>query len=136
MIRSARCSCGNLQIELNGDPEFVIACNCLKCQKRTGSVFGVSAYFNNNKIIHKKGEFKLFNSVSEAGRTLSRSFCPNCGTTVYWEAEFLPDSVGVAAGCFEDPGFPEPMASVWTRTKHAWVTFPSHWKTSVTQEIK
>ena len=29
-------------------------------------------------------------------------FCPACGTAVYWEAEYLPDDIGVAVGAFVD----------------------------------
>ncbi len=136
MTRIAKCSCGNLQIELRGDPKLVVACNCLKCQKRTGSVLGVGAYFDYDQIVSKCGDQKIFQDTSEAGKKIERSFCPSCGSTVFWDAEFQPNRVGVAVGCFEDPQFPEPILSAWTKSKHAWVTYPSHWRQSETQEFK
>ena len=120
---------------LQGDPSMVVTCNCLKCQKRTGSVFGAGAYFDNNQVIEKKGESTTFNDVRDAGLAIKREFCPVCGTTVFWEAEFQPGKVGVAVGCFEDPNFPEPIATAWTQTKHSWVEFPSTWLSSQTQEF-
>lgn len=136
MNRKASCSCGDTQIELSGDPKMVVACNCLNCQKRTGSVFGVSAYFGSDQILSRKGDPKLFVDTSDAGRKLKRSFCSNCGSTVYWEAEFMPGTVGVAVGCFEDPQFPEPVAAAWNRSKHEWVRFPEKLAKSDTQEFK
>jgi hypothetical protein len=136
MRRKAKCSCGKLEIELAGDPKLVVACNCLSRQKRTGSVFGVGAYFDNDQIVSKKGETKSFTRIGEAGRAATRSFCPDCGSTVYWEAEFQPNRVGVAVGCFEDPEFPEPGVVAWNRSKHEWVQFPSHWPSSQTQDFK
>lgn len=136
MNRIARCSCGNLEIELSGDPKLVVACNCLSCQKRTGSVLGVSAYFDDDQILSRNGEAKNFIDVGESGRAVNKSFCPNCGTTVYWQAEFQPNRVGVAVGCFEDSKFPEPNVAAWTRSKHAWIEFPSHWPSSQTQDFK
>lgn len=135
MHRIAKCSCENLQVELTGNPLFVVACSCLNCQKRTGSVFGVSAYFESDQIVKVTGESKPYTDWSEEGRTLTRRFCPTCGTTVYWEAEFKPDAVGVAVGCFTDPKFPEPVSSVWNRSKHDWVSFPEHWRKSDTQSF-
>lgn len=136
MNRKAKCSCGEIQIELAGDPKMVVACNCLNCQKRTGSVFGVGAYFGNDQIVSKVGDPKLFVDTSDEGRKLNRSFCSNCGTTVHWEAEFMPNTVGVAVGCFEDPNFPEPVAAAWNRSKHKWVNFPENWPKSDTQGFK
>lgn len=133
MNRKAKCSCGEIQIELAGDPKMVVACNCLNCQRRTGSVFGVGAYFGNGQIVSKVGDPKLFVDTSDEGRKLNRSFCSNCGTTVHWEAEFMPNAVGVAVGCFEDPNFPEPVAAAWNRSKHKWVNFPENWPKSDTQ---
>ncbi len=136
MNRKAKCSCGNTQIELSGDPKIVVTCSCLHCQKRTGSVFGVGAYFGIDQIVSKEGDTKLFIDTGEEGRKINRSFCANCGSTVYWEAEFMPNSVGVAVGCFEDPQFPEPVAATWNRSKHEWVQFPESWPKSDTQEFK
>lgn len=136
MNRIAKCSCGNLQIELSGDPRFTVTCHCFKCQKRTGSVFGVGAYFEHHQIVRKTGEQKIYNDVSDAGKSIKRAFCPNCGSTVFWDAEFQPNRIGVAVGCFEDPQFPEPISAAWIQSKHSWVTCPSHWKQSETQEFK
>ncbi|WP_084675406.1 GFA family protein [Methylomicrobium agile] len=136
MNRKAKCSCGEIHIELAGDPKMVVACSCLNCQKRTGSVFGVGAYFGNDQIVSKVGDPKLFVDTSNEGRKLNRLFCSNCGTTVHWEAEFMPNAVGVAVGCFEDPNFPEPVAAAWNRSKHKWVNFPENWPKSDTQGFK
>ncbi|MFL5008270.1 MAG: GFA family protein, partial [Microvirga sp.] len=45
MTRTATCACGQLRVTVEREPERVLACNCRECQRRTGSVFGVSAYF-------------------------------------------------------------------------------------------
>ena len=36
-------------------------------------------------------------------------FCPECGSTVYWDIDAAPEVVGVAIGGFTDPTFPPPM---------------------------
>ena len=50
MIRTARCCCGALRAETTGEPNFVVACHCTECQRRTGSPFGVGAYFPKTQV--------------------------------------------------------------------------------------
>jgi DNA-binding transcriptional LysR family regulator len=52
------------------------------------------------------GEFKDYRLSGEYFQV--RSFCPRCGTTLYWESVAYPDYVGVAGGCFTDSPLPEP----------------------------
>src|SRR6185437_513514 len=120
--RSARCCCGGLQIVASGEPRIVLACHCVECQRRTGSVFGVSAYFAKDQI-SPRGADKLYVRDGQDGRKLSIHFCPECGTSVYWEADRLPGHVGVAVGAFADPDFAPPKHSVWETFRHPWLRF-------------
>ena len=47
-------------------------------------------------------------------------FCPECGSTVYWEISIAPDFVGVAVGGFADPTFPPPMIAGFEAYGAAW----------------
>ena len=127
MERRASCSCGQLCIHTRDEPRLVVACSCLSCQKRTGSVFGVSSYFDNDQIMKISGQSKAYSSLSEDGRLNTRYFCPACGSTVYWYTGLFKGKTGVAVGCFADPLFPKPTAASWMRSKHEWVYFPQHW---------
>jgi len=127
MNRSAKCSCGQLEVFLRGNPFVTGVCSCKQCQRRTGSAFGVGAYFEDTQLIEIKGIAKIYNQLSDAERNVERYFCKACGTTLYWKAEFQPNYIGVAVGCFNDPDFPEPSASVWNCSKFKWVEFPKKW---------
>ena len=135
MLREATCTCGQLTVRVQGDPGIVLACSCLKCQRRTGSVFGVSAYFANEQVAEIIGDSKTFNPATDSGRPSQRHFCPECGSAVYWIAGAFPGHTGIAVGAFADPEFPAPMVSVWNQSKHGWVEFPEHWPSSDTQDI-
>jgi hypothetical protein len=108
----------------------------MQCQKRTGSVFGVSSYFANDQVVTVSGEKTKCSRTGESGLNVDGFFCPKCGSTVYWRADFLQGMTGIAVGCFGDTDFPEPTASVWTASKHEWVSFPGHWKSSESQDFK
>lgn len=122
MTRTARCCCGALQVEAEGDPVAVVACHCRECQRRTGSVFGVGAYYDKEKI-RASGPERVYVRGGQEGRKLRMHFCPTCGTTVYWDADLRPNMIGVAVGAFGDTEFPAPNRSIWERSRHGWVAF-------------
>lgn len=120
----AACSCGRLNIRLSGSPRIVSSCHCLACQRRTGAIFGSTAFFGKDQIVATTGESRTFQRVAESGSTLSFRFCPQCGSTVFWENARLPDQVMVAVGAFADPTFPAPARTVWAKSRHPWLAFP------------
>jgi len=54
--REATCGCGNFRLTLAGEPVLVSACCCTRCQRRTGSFFGVTAYFAPDQLVARTGE--------------------------------------------------------------------------------
>jgi len=122
--REAACQCGRLKIRLKGDPQLVSSCHCLACQRRTGSLFGVQAFFRLDQVASVDGERRSFTRTADSGTPVVSSFCPSCGSTLYWERPNLPGMVTVAVGSFADPQFPAPVRTVWTETKHGWLAFP------------
>ena len=111
MSRIAHCSCGSLRAEVTGEPALVAACHCTECQRRTGSPFGVSTYFQKEQV-SVEGPSKVYVRGSDSGRKPECHFCPDCGSTVFWYSERNPDLIGIAFGAFADPSMPWPMASV------------------------
>ena len=103
--RRASCSCGVVTVTVTGDPAFQAVCACRECQSRTGSAFGMSAYFNEAQVLEKTGAPTTYRRMSNKGRWLDFRFCPVCGVTVWWEAEFLPGKIGVAGSLFDDGVF-------------------------------
>ena len=122
-MRRAKCGCGQFSIQLSGDPSHVLVCHCRECQQATGSAFGVSTYWPKSAIVEIIGSSTCYTRSTEAGRRLTNHFCPVCGVRPCWFAEFLPDHIGVAIGCFEEPDLPRPTAEYWTVRKWPWVAF-------------
>jgi hypothetical protein len=48
--RFASCTCGRLQLGCHGEPSRVSICHCVDCQRRTGSVFGIAAFFDRGSV--------------------------------------------------------------------------------------
>jgi hypothetical protein len=132
--RTSSCNCGQLTLTYEGpDPERVSLCQCYECQRRTGSVLGVQTRLPSEHVTIEgksstwtfpvKGKPAEFRSCDSGGATYH--FCPECGSTVYWDITIAPDMVGAAVGCFTDPTFPEPMISGFEACGVAWALNPS-----------
>ena len=122
--RTAACCCGQLRIEVLGDPLGNGVCHCFACQRRTGSVFATLAGF--------AAPWKVFGTASEyvragdQGASFTFRFCPVCGTNLFHtEQRYEQSHVAVAVGCFADPGFPPPRDSVYDCRRHSWVQLPA-----------
>ena len=121
-FRTASCTCGQLRIEVQGEPRGIGICHCLACQQRTGSVFAALASF--------AAPFKVFGSATEYVRAGDQGarfifrFCPVCGTNLFHTEEGEVDGVGVAVGAFADPSFPAPRLSIYDCRRHPWVQLP------------
>jgi len=125
--RTASCCCGQLSVQVEGEPRSVGVCHCLACQQRTGSVFAALASFAT--------PFKVFGvateyvRVGDHGARFIFRFCPICGSTVFHTEDGNTESVGIAVGTFADPDFPVPRVSVYDCRRHPWIQLPPGTKT-------
>jgi hypothetical protein len=119
-MANAQCLCGALKLTLPDRPKMVVACHCLACQRRTGSPFGVGAFYAIDAV-EIFGESTEFVQVGDSGNGVRLNFCPTCGSTIYWKPEALPSVIGVAVGALAAPDFPAPALSIFERSKHHWV---------------
>jgi hypothetical protein len=123
MTRIASCSCGQLELTCTGESHRVSICFCLACQKRTGSAFGVQARFREDQVAIR-GAATEFVRVGDEGGRITFRFCPTCGTSVYYTADYMDGAIAIAVGAFADPSFPGPTISVYEHRRHAWVNVP------------
>jgi hypothetical protein len=122
--RLASCACGNLALHCEGEPRKVSMCHCSDCQRRTGSLFSVAAFFDRDAVRLVRGMTQSFTRRGVSGKRVAFHFCPDCGSSVFWEPERLPNLIGVAVGAFADPSFPMPEQAVFVSEKHDWLALP------------
>ena len=128
-MRIANCHCGNVQITCLGEPDPVVMCHCELCQRRTGSLFHIAAWFEQSSVTIT-GTTKAFTRTSGAsGFPCTFNFCTECGTSIWWLPARsdgpLKGKIGIAGGCFADPNFPPPTVSIYEKQMHSWITIPS-----------
>jgi hypothetical protein len=99
-------------------------CHCVDCQRRTGSLFSIAAFYERTAVTLLKGSPRRFTRDSASGRPVTFHFCETCGTNLFWEPARMPHLIGVVVGAFGDPDFPRPDQTVWTKDRHRWLDLP------------
>jgi hypothetical protein len=125
VTREAACHCGQLRLEVEGDPFVVSMCHCLACQRRTGSAFGIQAAFEPDQV-QIVGRYSSYTRISDEADRKPHDFhfCPDCGSNVFYTEPDEPDLIVVSVGSFADPSFPPPTESGYDPRRHPWVELP------------
>lgn len=127
--RTAVCACGEASITVNAQPMLHGVCHCTNCKRRTGSAFGISAYFDRAAVEGRSGETRVCSFRHTAmNHDQERHFCARCGTTLFWFVSNMPDKIGIAGGCFAPDGLPEPTGSYRHNRREPWLTLPAGWQ--------
>jgi len=113
------CSCGTVRYEYTADPVITANCHCRDCQRAGGagfaSVLGVP-----KDALKITGEVKYFDLKGDSGKTISRGFCPNCGSRLFSTPEAAPTMMGIAAGSLDDGGWYKPGMDIYTSSAQPW----------------
>jgi hypothetical protein len=113
------CACGAVHYECSADPIFTANCHCRDCQRACGagfaSVLGVP-----KDAVKITGEVKFFDVKGDSGKTISRGFCPNCGSRLFSLLEVAPALMGIAAGSLDDPASYKPGMNIYTASAQPW----------------
>lgn len=67
-----------------------------------------------------QGTVKYFDSKADSGNTISRGFCPNCGSQLFARLQMLPNLLGLRAGTLDDPGDFHPKMNIYTASAAHW----------------
>lgn len=118
MAESGGCQCGNIRYEVNGTPQHVVLCHCEGCRKSAGAPMVAWAAFAEEEFQLTQGEPKTFNSSG----TAMRSFCPDCGTGLYYKnAQMLPGIVDIQSATLDNPDAYPAGAQIQTAERIGWM---------------
>ena len=126
VVSTGRCCCGATSVEVSGEPTLVATCHCDDCRRRTGSAFGWSAYFPDERVVGPDGTLSEYRPAVDDPQM--RWFCRNCGTTIAWRTGRFPGQVGVAAGAFVEDPLPSPSIVNRSSACVEWLTLPADWR--------
>ena len=76
------------------------------------------------------GQANTYTATGENGAAHFH-FCPDCGATVYYSNDSIPDTIAIALGAFDDPYFVTPNVSSYEERQHEWLEIAGdveHWE--------
>ncbi|KAF5876914.1 putative duf636 domain protein [Botrytis fragariae] len=96
------CLCGQIQYEYTGKPTVTALCHCHACQKWCGATSSSNLLVNRTQFKLLQGTPKTFEMPGDSGKINKRSFCGNCGSSLFGELELMPQFVGIKAGSLDE----------------------------------
>jgi hypothetical protein len=94
-------------------------CHCRDCQKSSGGAYepdiGLPA-----AALKITGAVKYYDKKADSGNTLSRGFCPECGSTLFGNTNAMPELAMIAAGSLDDPSLYKPTLDIFTSSAQPW----------------
>ena len=125
-VHEGGCVCGAVRYRTSdAAPKRVSACACRWCQKRTGSAFGLSVYFDESDVEFLQSSLRTYKLTSDTGRSVESAFCEVCGSTVTFVLELRPEWRGIAGGTFDQPTFWYNVETfIFARSKPEWLPIP------------
>ena len=108
--------CGRTRFTAFADPTFASYCHCDDCRQSTGAAVSAFIGFDAANLVWQGEKLKGYSSSP----TVTRTFCPECGTSIAYEDEKLPGKIYIYVGVMDDPDH-FPMAS------HSYVTQQINW---------
>ena len=122
IVRTGRCLCGGVTVELRGEPFAVSLCHCVNCQKTSGSAFSVIALVPIGNV-RFNGRVSVFNDVADSGIGFERCFCPGCGSPVESRSPQLAARgiTIVKASLFDDTTWLQPNEQIYCQSAQRWL---------------
>lgn len=113
------CACGRIRYAVEGEPVFSNDCQCLDCQRASGTGHGSYLSFLRAGAT-VTGDAGRWDMTADSGNTKSRFFCPACGCPVHMAFAAAPDVFTVHAASLDDPGRYRPQAVTYASHGLAW----------------
>ena len=67
-------------------------------------------------------------TAGDTGKSIHRTFCPECGSSIADEADALPDVVMLGAGTLDDASWLKPGMEIFCDSAQSWVHLQSDMK--------
>ncbi len=118
---SASCACGAVSLRFAGKVLSMFMCSCEDCQKATGGGHSAVVLASPDDV-SIAGATKSFARPANSGATLTRSFCPECGTPIAARSSRAPQVMMLPAGLFgaATDDFYVPSQLIFARSHRVW----------------
>lgn len=115
-LLSGRCLCGNISYHSDTEPAFTANCHCTDCRAATGAAYSTICFIKSDQLTIK-GQTKTFQHPSDRNHTMTKHFCPNCGSQLFGENTAREGMIGIRAGTIDQTDLVKPARNVYVSSK-------------------
>lgn len=90
----------------------------------TGAHMATVAGVPSDAFSVERGEAKVFITKGDSGGNVYRSFCAECGSTLFSTADAMPGLYFLEAGGLDDASWLEPTSHIYTSSAQPWARIP------------
>jgi len=113
------CACGTIRYEIAAEPMLAAHCRCRDCQRATGTGHSSFMLFAESAM-RMTGKPKYRDGKALSGNTVSRGFCPDCGSPLIARSSGYPGTITVAPGSLDDPSRFKPQMVLFAASGQPW----------------
>lgn len=113
---SGKCLCGKVSYNCHAEPNAIFNCHCEDCRRATGSVFGTNLFVTKDEV-EIFGEISFYTHTSDSGSTMTKKFCPNCGSLLFGENSAKINVLSIRAGTVDQLDLIKPGVNVFMDSK-------------------
>ena len=115
-ILTGKCLCGNVFYQSNSEPAFTANCHCTDCRAATGAAYSTICFIKADQLTIE-GDTQCFEHLSDRGHTMTKHFCPNCGSQLFGENSAREGMIGIRAGTIDQTDLVQPARNVYVSSK-------------------
>ena len=115
-VFSGKCLCGNVTYKCHAEPTVIFNCHCEDCRRATGSVFGTNFFVPEDEL-EIFGEVSFYSHTADSGSTMTKRFCPNCGSLLFGNNSAKSNVVSIRAGTVDQLDLIKPVVNVFMDSK-------------------
>jgi hypothetical protein len=116
--RTGRCLCGAISFKLTAEPLATRVCWCRDCQHLAAN--GSVNLMVPVQALSITGTPAEHTKTSDSGNTVTRMFCPSCGSHLFAKSSARPEFRVVRAGNLDDPASVQPSQNIWAASAPGW----------------
>jgi len=113
---TGHCLCGAVSYESDAEPMFTANCHCSDCRAATGSTYTTLSFFKADDV-RITGETASYQHQADSGNTMTKRFCPNCGSPLFGENSGREGMISVRAGTIDQVELVKPARNVYVSSK-------------------
>lgn len=116
---TGQCLCGDVKYTIASAPIRMGQCHCDDCRRSSGTGHASNAFFKKEDV-NIEGETSSYDSTTDTGSTITRHFCPKCGSRLYGFNSVAKNMIGIAVGTINESQWFKADFIVYNKSKPKW----------------